>query len=197
MYNSTSLGTSANDSDQSLATLFHQHHNLIRIINNNLKELLWGLRCELVDFTKTKPSTHSTDKMAYISLDIQFVFWCIMLICFGILVGLYLQNKLIRSSSFTTPVSKFERIKAFFPKHLQQVYWDTQCGICRESYENTYIKNRSLSVNVLAPCYHTCCPECFSTWKEQAMQDNKQLKCFFCNCNVLFPFVYRIQNKPN
>ena len=125
--------------------------------------------------------------MAYVSIDIQFVALCLILISFGILIGLYYDYSTHKEDN----MSKNKPLQ--MPKRLEQIYWETHCGICCNSYEDTYLANKgSLSIVVLTPCYHTCCPSCFDKWAQQSQLLKKELRCFFCNCAVIFPLQHRM-----
>ena len=179
-------------------------HNITRI-NEEIKRLSFQIRYELFDLVEqynnwkqftlstSQEQTNPNNNMAYVSLDIQFVGFSIIMVFIGILIGLYCNH----SISFSV---KKEPAKAVVvvesPPRIEKVHWDTHCRICTNSYEETYLANnnkRTVDVVILTPCYHTCCPTCFDTWY---IKNNEHLKCFFCNCNVLFPLKHRIEFKP-
>jgi hypothetical protein len=172
------------------------HPNISQLVED-IKRLNFQIRCELSDIFeqynhwKQQVDIISTsqpyDNMTYVSLDIQFVGFAIIMVCVGILIGLYCNHSI-------SPSTKVIVVES--PPPIEKVHWDTHCRICTNSYEETYLANnnkRTVDVVILTPCYHTCCPTCFDTWY---IKNNEHLKCFFCNCNVLFPLKHRIEFKP-
>lgn len=148
--------------------------------------------------------------MAYIQIDIPFVMVCAILLAFGILIGLYYNYfssiSIATSSSLNLQIKELkaalnaknkqiESIPLAQPRRIEQIYWDTHCGICNDRYEDIYLREkRNLSVVVLTPCCHTLCTVCFSRLRQQ-LKPQEQLKCFLCCCNVIFPLQYRIDSR--
>lgn len=127
--------------------------------------------------------------MSYISLDIQFGVGCFILFAFGVLFGLY------HNYNISNAIEKEVLLKV--PKRIEQVYWNTHCGICHDSYEDIYLRNnKNVAVPVLIPCYHTCCAICYSRLVQQH-GSGQQLECYLCRCKVMFAISVNIKRLSN